>query len=292
MKQLAIDVGYDAPSGRPSGPPIKPSLNPVSIDHGAHSWYKPLIQNVHKRFSKTPPGVPPGAWLAANLEFISHLRGKKPMNRAGDWKKKLSPEEVQKINYYLGENLKSRNTVQIDPQGKPIVESVNPKPFEELSEAEKQGIQDPIIQYKAGFQRAGNISVEESVRRQREWETNNAARPTSLKEQDNKKKNTPPSTNNPLDKLDSITQARDIHGNEIKTSDMLVSGGVKLQQNQRAEKKPESKFQFRNIGGQVRIVGTTDPKAASEAELPQSMGQTQPNRPTATTKAKTRAGMR
>jgi hypothetical protein len=56
---------------------------------------------------------------------------------------------------------------------------------------------------------------------------------------------------------------------------------------------------FRNIkgrvvalGGQVRVVGTTGPKSPNEADLPQSMGQTQPTRPSAPTKAKTRAGMR
>lgn len=98
-----------------------------------------------------------------------------------------------------------------------------------------------------------------------------------------------PGGSSPLNKLDSITQARDIHGNEIETADMLVSGGVKLQQNQRAEKKPESKFQFRNIGGQVRIVGKSGPETASEAELPNSMGQTQPKR---VSPAKSPGGMR
>lgn len=85
-----------------------------------------------------------------------------------------------------------------------------------------------------------------------------------------------PSPQAPLDKLDSITQARDIHGNEIKTADMLVSGGVKLQQNQRAEKKPESGLQFRTIGGQVRVVGSNQPKDSQAQPAPTSMGQPQP----------------
>lgn len=298
MKQYATDIGYDIPSGRPSGPPIKggkpvkPSGNPVPITHGVHSWHKPLVQNVHERFSRTPPGVPPGAWLAANMELIGHLRGKNPMPGQSNWRKKLTPQELQKINYYLNENLKGHNVVRTGPDGKPVAEFATPKPFEQLTESEKSAIQDPMTQYKSGFQPKGNTKLEEELHRKREWEANNAARPPWLKEANTKDKTAPQTTINPLDQLDQITQARDIHGNEIKTADMLVSGGVKLQQNQRAEKKPESKFQFRNIGGQVRIVGTTDPKAASEAELPQSMGQTQPNRPTATTKAKTRAGMR
>lgn len=83
----------------------------------------------------------------------------------------------------------------------------------------------------------------------------------------------------PLDKLDQITQARDIYGNEIQTADMLVSGGVKLQQNQRAEKKPDSGLQFRNVGGQVKVVGSNRPKSPAQKPLPMSMGQQQPERP-------------
>jgi hypothetical protein len=100
----------------------------------------------------------------------------------------------------------------------------------------------------------------------------------------------PAITSGPLDRLDQITQARDIHGNEIKTADMLVSGGVKLQQNQRANEKPSSGLQFRNVGGEVRVVGSSKPKTASKQPLPMSMGQQQPERP-ADSKPTT-AGMR
>ena len=68
---------------------------------------------------------------------------------------------------------------------------------------------------------------------------------------------------NPLDKLDQITQARDIYGNEIKAADMLVSGGVKLQPAQRADKnkKDFGGLQFRNVGGRVKIVGGSKPQS-------------------------------
>jgi hypothetical protein len=83
---------------------------------------------------------------------------------------------------------------------------------------------------------------------------------------------------NPLDRLDQITQARDIFGNEIKTADMLGSGGVKLQQNQRAEKgkKDFGGLQFRNIGGQARVVGSNQSRDAQDPEPAMAMGQQQP----------------
>jgi hypothetical protein len=90
----------------------------------------------------------------------------------------------------------------------------------------------------------------------------------------------------PLDKLDQITQGRDIFGNEIKTADMLVSGGVKLQKNQRADRGPTNfgGLQFRNIGGQTRVVGTNQPRNTKTPEPTLAMGQQQPDRGPATTK--------
>jgi hypothetical protein len=87
-----------------------------------------------------------------------------------------------------------------------------------------------------------------------------------------------PVSANPLDRLDQITQARDIFGNEIQTADMLVSGGVKLQKNQRADMGPKDfgGLQFRNVGGQVKVVGKARPSGAKESDATTSMGQKQP----------------
>jgi hypothetical protein len=99
----------------------------------------------------------------------------------------------------------------------------------------------------------------------------------------------------PLDKLDQITQGRDIFGNEIKTADMLVSGGVKLQKNQRADRGSNNfgGLQFRNIGGQTKVVGTNQPRNTKTPEPTLAMGQQQPDRSPATTKQTASAtGMR
>jgi hypothetical protein len=90
----------------------------------------------------------------------------------------------------------------------------------------------------------------------------------------------------PLDRLDQITQGRDIFGNEIKTADMLVSGGVKLQKNQRADRGSNnfSGLQFRNISGQTRVVGTNQPRNTKTPEPTLAMGQQQPDRGPATPK--------
>jgi len=82
----------------------------------------------------------------------------------------------------------------------------------------------------------------------------------------------------PLDRLDNLTQARDIHGNPINTADMLTGGGVKLQKNQRAENRttgsgPGAGLQFRNVGGETRVVGNTAKSAkASNKDSPQPTG--------------------
>lgn len=74
----------------------------------------------------------------------------------------------------------------------------------------------------------------------------------------------------PLDRLDQITQARDIYGNEIKTADMLVSGGIKLQQQKRPERTPaatksgSSGKQFRKIDGRVVALSEANSGANSE----------------------------
>jgi hypothetical protein len=99
----------------------------------------------------------------------------------------------------------------------------------------------------------------------------------------------------PLDKLDQITQARDIFGNEIKTADMLTSGGVKLQNNQRADRGPTNfgGLQFRNIGGQTRVVGTNQPRNTKTSEPTLAMGQQQPDRgPAITRQTAIATGMR
>jgi hypothetical protein len=102
-------------------------------------------------------------------------------------------------------------------------------------------------------------------------------------------------TANPLDKLDKITQARDIHGNEIDTADMLVSGGVKLQNNQRAGLRASGgsggNLQFRMVDGQVRVLGSDAQKNASGAKSqPQPTGMT--FRPTTDEEKKIYSGMR
>jgi hypothetical protein len=95
----------------------------------------------------------------------------------------------------------------------------------------------------------------------------------------------------PLDKLDSLTQARDIHGNEIDTADMLVSGGVKLGKNQRADKKSASGLQFRNVDGKVQVVGSSGPQGSAPSKKePQPSGMT--FRPTTDEEKKDYSGMR
>ncbi len=77
----------------------------------------------------------------------------------------------------------------------------------------------------------------------------------------------------PLDKLENLTQARDIQGNQIDTADMLTSGGVKLQKNQRADTRrsgsgPAGGLQFRNINGQTRIVGNSSSASSNSPQIP------------------------
>jgi hypothetical protein len=246
-----LEMGPNQP-GRPNpgfARPVieKPGGNMRPITQGtADEATKKILTNAQGNFNgdRPPPGIDKGTWLAANMEFIGKMQGKKPAAKSSNWSKGLSPEQIKQVHYQLNLNAtrppgKGTRPDDWTPAEIAMVNIENP--FEKFQRPRQ------FWELKPGIQSPGEN--QESITANLTGFNATPVKPPG--------KSSTASAQAPLDRLDQITQARDIFGNEIQTADMLVSGGVKLQKNQRADMGPKDfgGLQFRNVGGQTKVVG-------------------------------------